>query len=452
MIADRRVPRIQRIRHTPPVEADFSLTASPSRPLPTAVRAEGCRIWTADGREVIDACGGAMVMSLGHGHPRLLAALERQARDLTFTYRFSFSNEPMVELAGLLREVAPMERAWSFFNSSGSESVESAIHLALLYWQQRGRPEKRVLLSRWPSYHGSTIGALGLSGTARRTAFEALLDENAIAATPNADIRAGRTPTAETDHAIATMEAAIAAHGADAVAAIFIEPVTGASGAAIVPPDDYLPRLRALCDAHGILLICDETITALGRTGRWFAVDHWGVAPDVITFAKGVTSGVVPFSGMVVAGHVADVLMERPDGFPVGHTFSGYPLGCAVGAEVIRVIRDEGLVAHAAAMGERLRAGLERIAAASPHVGQVRGLGLLQGIEFVEDRTALAPRDGAAQRVVEAARARDLMIYPCATALPDRVIQCVMLAPPLNITGDDVDLILDRLEGAIGAA
>ncbi len=201
---------------------DFSLTASPQRVLPTAVRASGCRIWTEDGTEYLDACGGAMVMSLGHSHPRLVDALKRQADELTFTYRFSFSNGPMVELADLLREVSPMDDTWSFFNSSGSESVESAIHLSMLYWQQRGRPEKCEFISRYPSYHGSTVGALGLSGTARRSAFETILEDHAVALTPNADISAGRTQAEESDVAIDEIEAAIASLGADRVAAVFV--------------------------------------------------------------------------------------------------------------------------------------------------------------------------------------------------------------------------------------
>ena len=431
---------------------DFSLTASPGRALPVAVRGEGCRIWTADGREYLDACGGAMVMSLGHGHPRLIDALKRQAEQLTFTYRFSFSNEPMVELAGLLREVSPMPRSWAFFNSSGSESVESAIHLALMHYQALGQPERTRFVSRWPSYHGSTVGALGLSGTARRAPFEALLDEDAVAYAPMSDIRSGRTPAEEAAVGLAELEAAILARGPETVAGVFLEPITGASAAAVVPPDGYLQGVRELCDRHGILMICDETITGFGRTGTWFAVEQWDVAPDVITFAKGVTSGIVPFSGMLVTGAVADVLMASPDGFPVGHTFSGYPLGCAVGAEMVRAIRDEGILANAAEQGARLRAGLERIAAGRAHVGQVRGMGLLQGVELVEDPDGLEPRPGAAVRVAEAARERGLMIYCCPTALGSRVIQCVMLAPPLNIAAHDVDEILDRLEPAIGAA
>ena len=443
------------MRHTVSTMAsttDFSLTATPGRQLPVAVRAEGCRIWTADGREFIDACGGAMVMSVGHCHPRLIEALKRQADEVTFTYRFAFSNEPMLELADLLREISPMPRTWSFFNSSGSESVESAIHLALLYWQLLGQPAKTEFISRYPSYHGSTIAALGLSGTSRRDSFEALLTKNAVAQTPNADIRARRTPSDEVEFAIKQLEDAIAARGEDKVAGVFLEPITGASGAAVTPPDGYLERVRELCTRHGLLMICDETITGFGRTGTWFGVEQWGVSPDVITFAKGVTSGVVPFSGMLVAGDVADVLMASPDGFPVGHTFSGYPLGCAVGAEMIRVIRDEGLLENARVMGQRLRSGLEAIAATTPHIGDVRGMGLLQGIEFVEDAESLAPRAGAAARVTAAARDRQLMIYSCPTALGSSVLETVLLAPPLNITSTDVDQILDRLSDSIGAA
>lgn len=393
-----------------------------------------------------------MVMSVGHCHPRLIEALKRQADEVTFTYRFAFSNKPLLELADLIREISPMARTWSFFNSSGSESVESAIHLALLYWQLLGQPGKTEFISRYPSYHGSTIAALGLSGTSRRDSFEALLTKNAVAQTPNADIRARRTPADEVEFAIKQIEDAIALRGVDNIAGIFLEPITGASGAAVTPPDGYLQRVRELCTRHGLLMICDETITGFGRTGTWFGVEQWGVAPDVITFAKGVTSGVLPFSGMLVAGDVADVLMASPDGFPVGHTFSGYPLGCAVGAEMVRVIRDEGLLENARVMGQRLRDGLEAIAATTPHIGDVRGMGLMQGIEFVEDRESLAPRAGAAARVTAAARDRQLMIYSCPTALGSSVLEAVLLAPPLNITSIDVDQILDRLSDAIGAA
>ncbi len=429
--------------------SDYSLTASPGRELPIAVHAEGCRIRTADGREFLDACGGAMVMSLGHRHPRLVEALKRQVDELTFTYRFSFGNEPMVDLAALVREIAPMERAWAFFNSSGSESIESAIHMAILYWQHLGRPSKIELISRYPSYHGSTLGALGLSGSAWRKAFELVLEKNAVAQTPNADIRARRTPEQEVEFAVAQVEDAIATRGADHVAAVFCEPITGASGAAIVPPDGYFERLREVCDRYEVLLICDETITGFGRTGTWFGAQHWDFSPDIVTFAKGVTSGMLPFSGMAVAGHVADVFMAAPDGFPWGHTFSGYPLGCAVAAELIRTIRDEDVLANVAAMGARLEAGLQEIGARSPIVGQVRGRGLLWGLELVQDRETLEPLPGASVAVTRAAREQGLMIYSCPTPFGRRTIESVMLAPPLIIGAADVDEIVTKVDAAI---
>ncbi len=431
--------------------SDFSLTASPGKVLPVAVRAAGTRIFDRDGNEWLDACGGAMVMSVGHCHPRLVDALHRQAERLTFTYRFSFSNEPMIELAELIREIAPMPDAWAFFNSSGSESVESAIHMAVLYWQHLGRPGKVELISRFPSYHGSTLGALGLSGSRWRQVFEVLLDKNAIAQAPCSDIRARRDATEELAFGLAQIEEAIVSRGAETVAAVFLETISGASAAAVVPPPGYVEGVRALCDRYEVLLIVDETVTGFGRTGTWWGASHFDFTPDLITFAKGVTSGITPFSGLAVSTRVADVFTSAPDGFPWGHTFSGNPLGCAVAAETIRVIRDEGLLENATVMGARLRAGLDRIAASSPHIGQVRGLGLLQGLELVTDRRSLAPLPGGSGRLTTAARDRRLMIYSCPTPLGALTIEAVMLAPPLTVTADEIDTILERLADAVAA-
>jgi len=431
------------------VTDDYSLTATPGRQLPVAVRGEGMRIWDRDGNEWLDACGGAMVMSLGHCHPRLVEAAQRQLEKLTFTYRFSFSNEPMLELAELVREVAPMERGWAFFNSSGSESIESAIHLALLFWQHQGRPGKTELISRYPSFHGSTLGALGLSGSRWALAFEHVLGQNAVAQAPNSNIRAGRSPEEELAFGLQQIEDAIVARGPENVAAVFLEPTTGASGASVVPPDGYLEGVRDLCDRFDVLMICDETVTSFGRTGTWFGVDHWDVSPDIVTFAKGVSSGVTPFSGLAIDGRVADVFAAAPEGFPYGHTYSGNPVGCAVAAEVIKVIRDDGLLERSRDLGELLNKGLDQIAASSPHVGQVRGRGLLQGLELVRDKETLEPLAGASQAVTVAARERQLMIYSCPTPLGERTIEAVMLAPPLVIDEDDIDEIVNRLGDSI---
>jgi adenosylmethionine-8-amino-7-oxononanoate aminotransferase len=393
-----------------------------------------------------------MVMSLGHCHPRLVEVVQRQVAELSFTYRFSFRNGPMLELAEELRSVSPLADTWCFFNSSGSESVESAIQLALRYWQLRGKPGKTDLISRWPSFHGSTMGALSLSGSKWRAFYEPILAKHPVAPVPNADIRRRREPAEESAWAARELEDAIARRGAQNVAAVVIEPVTGASGAAIAPPPGYVAELRRICDRNDVLLVFDETITAFGRTGEWFAACHWPEAtPDIITFAKGVTSGIVPFSGVLVSGPVAELFEQSADGFPYGHTFSGYPLGCAVAAEAIRVIRDEDLVAESRRKGALLRERLDALATGLPQIGDVRGLGLLQGLELVADRDTLAPVSGAAARLVKACRERGLMIYSCPTPLGATTIEAVMLAPPLTIADAELDEIVAILGDALAA-
>ena len=432
--------------------ADFSLTASPGFPLAVAARASRARIVDEDGRSYLDACGGAMVMSLGHCHPRLVEVVRRQVAELSFTYRFSFRNGPMLELAEELRLVSPLADTWCFFNSSGSESVESAIQLARRYWQLCGRPAKTDLISRWPSFHGSTHGALSLSGSKWRAFYEPVLDKHPVAPVPNGDIRRRRAPAEEAAWAARELEDALLRRGAANVAAVVIEPVTGASGAAIAPPPGYMAELRRVCDRHDALLVFDETITAFGRTGEWFAACHWPDAtPDIITFAKGVTSGILPFSGVLVSGEVAEVFEQSADGFPYGHTFSGYPLGCAVAAEAIRVIRDEDLVAESRRKGALLRERLDALAAGSPRIGDIRGLGLLQGLELVQDRETLAPPPGGASRLVAACRERGLMIYPCPTPMGVTTIEAVMLAPPLTIADAELDEVVAILGDALAA-
>jgi adenosylmethionine-8-amino-7-oxononanoate aminotransferase len=358
----------------------------------------------------------------------------------------------MLELAEELRTISPLADTWCFFNSSGSESVESALQLALRYWQLRGRPGKTDLISRWPSFHGSTLGALALSGSKWRAFYEPILAKHPVAPVPNADIRRRREAGEEAAWAAGELEDALVRRGAQNVAAVVIEPVTGASGAAIAPPPGYMGELRRICDRHDVLLVFDETITAFGRTGEWFAAGHWPDAtPDIITFAKGVTSGIVPFSGVLVSGGVAELFEQSADGFPYGHTFSGYPLGCAVAAEAIRVIRDEGLVAEARRKGGLLRARLDGLAAASPCIGDVRGLGLLQGIELVRDRETLAPSPGAAARLVAACRERGLMLYSCQTPLGATTIEAVMLAPPLTISDPELEEVVAILGDALAA-
>jgi adenosylmethionine-8-amino-7-oxononanoate aminotransferase len=420
---------------------DYSMTASPGRVLPVAERASGCHI-EAGGRRYLDACGGAMVMLLGHSHPRLVEALERQARDLAFTYRFSFRNRPMLELARRVAELAPGELEWCFFNSSGSESNESAVHLAVLYWELLGKPTKIEFLSRVTSFHGSTLGALSLSGGRWRAPFERMLRKYAVV--PNSD-------TAEAG--AAALEAAILDHGPDRVAAFVVEPVTGSSGAAVELPDGYLAAVREVCDRHQVLLVADEVISAFGRTGRWFASEHYGAVPDVITFGKGIGGGLVPLSGMVASRRIREVIETGPTGFSYGHTFSGYPLGCAVGCAVIDVIREEGLVEAAETRGARLRRDLGALADRHPLMQGLRGRGLLQGVELRDPVTGgrFPKAMDVSGRVAAAARERGLMIYACPTPVGDEHMDAVLLAPPLVIADPELDELVEKLDGALTA-
>ena len=424
-----------------PVRTDYSMTANPGRRLPVAVRASGCIIEDADGNRYLDACGGAMVMLLGHGHPRLVEALRRQAEQIAFTYRFSFGNEPMLELAERIAGIAPGDLEWCFFNSSGSEANESALHLAVLYWELQGKSGKVEFLSRVTSYHGSTMGALSLSGSRWRAPFELLLRKYAVV--PN---------SATAEEGAAALEAAIQSRGAEHVAAYVVEPVTGSSGAAVPLPDGYLAAVREVCDRHEVLLVADEVITGFGRTGRWFGVEHFGAVPDVITFGKGIGGGIVPLSGMVATRRLREVIETSPSGFSYGHTFSGNPLACAVGCEVIDVIAQEGLLEAATARGARLGARLADLAARHPIMSELRGLGLLRGIELRRPDGGRFPAAAGISGLVSAeAKRRGLMIYSCPTPIGNEHMDALLLAPPLIVTEQEIDDIAELLDGTLTA-
>ena len=429
---------------------DYSLTASPGRALPVAVRGSGLRIWDRDGTEWLDACGGAMVMSLGHCHPRLVEAVRRQAAMLSFTYRFSFSNEPMIELAGLLREIAPMERAWGFFNSSGSESVESAIHLAVLYWQHLGKPSKLELISRYPSYHGSTLGALGLSGSRWRQPFELILEKNAIAQAPGADIRARRSEADDLAFGLEQLEEAIVSRGADHVAGVFLEPISGASAAAVVPPDGYLEGVRELCDRYGVLMICDETVTAFGRTGAWFAVDHW----DVEARRRHVREGrqLRHDADERDGRHRPRRRRVRDDArrLPVGSHVLGQPARLRSG---LRGDPDDPRGGPRRARRARWAPASARASTGSRPARRTSARCAAAACCRGSSSSPTAPRSsrspGGSGRLTALARDRQLMIYSCPTPLGRRTVEAVMLAPPLVVDDADVDAILDRLADAV---
>jgi adenosylmethionine-8-amino-7-oxononanoate aminotransferase len=432
------------------------LHRNPRTTLARAVSAEGSTIVDHLGRRYLDASGGAAVSCLGHRHPDVVAAIRAQLDAIEYAHTSFFTTDAAEELAALLAEQSPPSLGHAYFVSGGSEAVETALKMARHYFVASGRPSKARFIARRQSYHGNTIAALGLGGNAARRALYEPLMAPSVHVSPCFAFR--WRERGESDEAYATrlareLEETILALGAENVAGFVAETVVGATAGAVAPVPGYFRKIREVCDRHQVLLVADEIITGFGRTGRWFGVEHHDVVPDVITFGKGIGGGVVPLSGMVATAGIRDVVGTAPNGFSYGHTFSGYPLGCAVGCAVIDTIEQEGLVEEADRKGTRIRAELEQMASRHPLMHALRGRGLLQGIELRHPATGerFAAADRISGRVATAARERGLMIYPCPTPILNEHMDAVMLAPPLIISDTEVDEMLGTLDAAVAA-
>lgn len=414
---------------------------------PIAVRAHGSTIVTSDGRSILDGAAGAIACSIGHGHPAVIAAMAEQAATVSYVHAHSFETEALSGFAARVAAVTPIDDARVFPVSGGSEANESAIKLARSYHVARGDHDRHVILAREASYHGNSRGALDASHRAALTAaYEPWLGQTARVpmVNPYRDERSGEEHAAEIDRVIREV-------GPSRVAAFIAEPISGATLAAAVPPDGYWPAVAEVLRRHGVLLIMDEVMTGFGRTGRWFGADHWGVRPDMITSAKGVSSGYWPLGLCIASGVVYDTVTAAGT-FSHGFTWSHHPVGAAVGEAVLRVIEREDLVERSARLGAATLERLRNELADHPHVGEVRGRGLLVGIEFVADRSTKAPFDtgaAVAERVTDAALARDLTVYTCTSVVDGAVGDAVLLGPPLNTSEDELDEMVTRLVAAI---
>jgi adenosylmethionine-8-amino-7-oxononanoate aminotransferase len=414
---------------------------------PVAIRAEGSTIVTADGRTFLDGAGGAIACSIGHGRAEVIAAMAQQAATVDYVHATQFESASLGAFASKLASLVPVDDARVFPVSGGSEANESALKLARSYHLARGDRDRHVVLARAGAYHGNSRGALDASDrSSLRAGYEPWLGHTVRVplANPYRDRRSGA------EHA-AVLEAAIVEVGTDRVAAFIAEPVAGATLGAVVPPDDYWPAVAEVCRRHGVLVIADEVMTGFGRTGRWFGVDHWNVRPDILTSGKGASSGYWPLGLMVCSGHVFDTV-DAAGTYVHGFTWSHHPVGAAVASAVIDVIEREGLVARAAELGERVQLHLVDELGDHPDVGDIRGLGLLRAVELVADRSTGAPFDRServTERVLAAAFERGLTVYPCTSAVDGRVGDAVLIGPPLSVTDDDLDEMLERLAGAI---
>ena len=421
---------------------------------PVVARAEGIHIWDRDGRRYIDGSSGAMVANIGHGNPRVLAAMRRQMEDATFAYRLHFENEAAETLARRIAARMPAHVDRVFFVSGGSEAIESCLKLARQYALASGQASRYKVISRFPSYHGATLGALAITGYAPMTApFAPMMREMPKVPAPTCyldnddlDWDARGLRYAE------TLREEIRRQGPETVLAFIMEPVGGASTGALVAPDSYYGRIREICDEYGVLLILDEVMSGVGRTGRFLAAEHWHLRPDIVALSKGFAAGYAPLGAMVADRRLVGPVLDA-GGFIHGFTYAGNPLACAAGLAVLEEIENRDLMGNAARMGGILKRGLKDLMTRFPFIGDVRGLGLLLAFELVVDRQSmrpLPPELNAHSVLVEVAYERGLIIYSRRTRgglEGDHFMVC----PPMIVDEAQVAEILSLLEDSLAA-
>jgi len=429
---------------------------------PMAARGDGVYIIGADGRRYLDASGGAAVSCVGHNHPAVVEAIKDQIDRLPYAHTAFFTNAPMERLADRLvesaRRIPGAELERVYFVSGGSEAVEAAIKMARQYFLETGRPGRRRLIARRQSYHGNTLGALAAGGNLwRRRQFEPILiDVTHISPCYAYRDRAPDETEEEYGQRVADdLERAVERLGADSVMAFIAEPVVGATAGAVPPVPGYFRRIRDICDEYGILLILDEVMCGMGRTGSLYACEQEEVAPDLIATAKGLGAGYQPIGAVLVSETIYRAFYEGSGFFQHGHTYMGHATACAAGLAVQEAIARDHLLDNVRAKGAALRAALEARFADHPHIGDIRGRGLFLGLELVADRGTKAPFDPALKvhaRVKQQAMARGLVCYPMGGTIDGSRGDHVLLAPPFIIEDAHVAEIVDTLGAAIDAA
>lgn len=424
---------------------------------PVAVRGLGSTIWDAEGRAYLDAAGGAIVVNVGHGRDSVARVMAEQASRIAYAHGSAFTSEPLEAYAAEIGRHLPLEEPAIYPVSGGSEAIETALKLARAYHLARGESGRLIVIARWGSYHGNTLGALDLSGRRPlRRPYEGWLGRfrHVSAAYPYRAGDPGANALGSAEELALELERTIETADPGSVAAFVAEPIVGATLGAATPPDGYWELISEVCRRHGVLAIADEVMTGFGRTGRWFALDHWGVRPDILVAAKGATSGYWPF-GFVAASDEVYRTVQSGGPFVHGFTYSHSPVGAAVAGEVLRILEAEDLVTASATKGERLRALLEARLGNHPNVGEIRGRGLMVGLELVAERSSRRPFPRAVrlvESVVRGARSRGLLLYS-GTGNADGVDgDVILLGPPFVVTADEIAAIVDGLAEAIEEA
>ncbi len=413
-------------------------------------------MYDQQGRRYLDGSGGPAVFSLGHAHPEVNDAIERQLRRIAHGYRYSFSSDPLEELEDwITRQAGPSYRTMVFV-SGGSEAMESALKLALQYHSARGAESRRRFIARRRSWHGNTLGALSISDfEARRAPFEGALIPASFIGPVNAyRLPEGVAPSDLVAHAARELEEEILRIGPSRVAAFVLEPVVGAAGCVIPPPEGYMQAIHAVCARHGVLLIADEVMCGSGRTGHWRALEPEGVEADIFAVAKGLAGGYVPLGAAICRNEIADVL-RQDGGILTGHTFSGHTLACAAGVAVQTIIERDGLLARMRSRGVQLLQDLRSSLASVAAVGDIRGRGYFIGIEFVADRSSREPYPADAQvgqKIARAAATAGLLVYPTGGNVDGVRGDGLILAPPYNATDEELEALLDLTVRSVRSA
>lgn len=423
---------------------------------PKAIGGEGVYLFAEDGRRVIDASGGAAVSCLGHQHPRVIAAMAKQASTLAYAHTAFFSSEPAETLAETLVGHEPGGLAYAYFVSGGSEAIEASIKLARQYFIERGEPQRQHFIARRQSYHGNTLGALAAGGNAwRRAPYAPLLSAAFSHVTPAFTYHEkhdGESDAQFVARLAAELEAEFQRLGPDTVAAFLAEPVVGATAGAVTAPDGYFKAVREICDRHGALLILDEVMSGMGRTGTTHAWEQEGIAPDIQAIAKGLGGGYQPIGAMLASGKIIDTIRSGSGAFQHGHTYLAHPLACAAALAVQDVIREDNLLEQVWQRGKQLEQRLTERFGNHRHVGDIRGRGLFWAIELVADRATRTSFDPALklnQKIKAEAFANGLGCYPGGGTVDGIRGDHVLLAPPYIASADEIDQIVDKLGTAV---
>jgi len=431
-----------------------SLVSTP----PVAAAARGIEIFDAQGRAYIDASGGAAVSCLGHGHPAVLEAMRAQMETIAYAHTGFFTTDIAEKLAEMLVEDAPKGLEHVYLVSGGSEAVEAALKMARQYFVEVGQPQRRHIIARRQSYHGNTLGALATGGNEwRREQFRPLLVETHHI-DPCFAYRFQQEGESDEDYAARAanaLEEKLLELGPETVLAFVAETVVGATAGAVPPVADYFRRIREICDRYYVLLILDEVMCGMGRTGTLHACEQEGIAPDLMTIAKGLGGGYQPIGAVLVSSKIYDAMKTGSGFFQHGHTYMGHPMAAAAAVAVQETIRRENLLSNVKAMGSLLEERLKARFGNHHHVGDIRGRGLFQAIELVEERASKRPFDPSRKvnaAIKKEAMARGLMVYPMGGTIDGVTGDHVLLAPPFIVTQEDIDRIVDRLGEAVDAA